>query len=67
MDAEEEGYRKRGFRTGGMRNRRYAGQDRTDAGKEGCRTGEMKEWRDAGLERCRTGGMHERRDEEKEG
>ena len=67
MDTKEEGYRKRGFRTGGMRNRRYVGQDRTNAGKEGCRTGGMQDWRDAGKDRCRKGQMQERRDEEKEG
>ena len=41
--------------TGGM-------QDRRDAGQEGCRTVGMQDRRDAGEAGCRTGGMQERRD-----
>ena len=32
-------------------------QDRSDAGQEGCRTGQMQDRRDAGPVRCRTGGI----------
>ena len=67
-DTGNLGYRKGGFRTGGMWKRKDAKQEgyRTgswDAGQVGCRTGEMQEWRDAGLEGCRTGGIQDWRDE----
>ena len=39
MDTEEEGHRKGEFTTGGCRTGEML--DRTDAGKEGCRTGGM--------------------------
>ena len=68
----KEGYRKGESRTGGMKNRRYAGQctggikERWDAGKEGCRKGGMQkggmqEKRNAGKEGCRKGRLPERR------
>ena len=56
MDTVKEGYRKGGSRTGGMKNRRYAGQwtggmmERRDVRMEGCRKEEcMKK------EGCRKG------------
>ena len=58
MDTDKQGYRKGGFSTGGMRNRRDAGQDRTER---------MQERRDVGKEGCRKGRMQEMRNEEKEG
>ena len=43
MDTDKQGYRKGGFSTGGIWNRRDAGQDRTER---------MQERRDVGQERC---------------
>ena len=53
MDTDKQGYREGGFSTGRMRNRRDAGQDRTER---------MQERRDVGLEGCRKGRMQERTD-----
>ena len=53
MDTDKQGYRKGGFSTGGIRNRRDAGQDRTER---------MQERRDVGLEGCRKRRMQERTD-----
>ena len=40
-------------------------QERTDAGKDGCRKGLMQERTDAGKDGCRIRRMHERRDPER--
>ena len=53
MDTDKQGYRKGGFSTGGIWNRRDAGQDRTE---------QMQERRDVGLEGCRKMRMQERTD-----
>ena len=58
MDTDKQGYRKGGFSKGGMRNRRDAGQDRTER---------MQVRRDVGQEGCRKGRMQEMRNGEKEG
>ena len=49
MEAEKEGFRKVGFRIGGMWNR--------DAGKKGYRNGVMQESTEEGKEGDRTGGI----------
>ena len=61
MDTVKEGYRKGGSRTGGMKNRRYAGQwtggmkERRDVRMEGCRKEECMKRRGAGKEGCKEG------------
>ena len=65
-DTGKEEYRKAGFRTGGMRNRRVAGKERyrkRDAGKEERRKGGMKEIRDEG----NSGGLQDWKDSGLEG
>ena len=57
MDEDKEGFRKGGFRTRGMRNRR-------DVGQEGCRKSGMLDSWDAGPREL---GMPERKDARKKG
>ena len=69
-DSGLKGYRKGGFRTKGIRNRREAGhegykqgvmQDRWDTGREHAER-RNAERRDAGKQGCTNRGMKERRD-----
>ena len=68
-DTGNLGYRKGGFRTGGMWKRKDAKQEGYSLQNRcmGCRTGRMQDWRDAGMAGCRTRGMQDLRDSGLEG
>ena len=62
LDSGQDGCRQDGRRPGQIQERKNLGQDISDVGKNGSRTGRMQDRSDAGQNGCRTGWMQDRTD-----